>query len=54
EADGLYHAELYVSRPENIAREMPLGSVLSVTNGASRPFGRRFHMLDNSDVKLIP
>ena len=54
EADGLYHAELYVSRPERVAREMPLGSVLSVTSGASRPFGRRYRLLDDTDVKLIP
>ncbi len=54
EADGLYHAELYVSRPADIVRDFPLGSVLSITSGASRPFGRRFHMLNNSDVKLIP
>lgn len=54
EADGLYHAELYVSRPENVSREMPLGSVLSVTSGASRPFGRRYRLLDDTRVKLIP
>ena len=54
EAEGLYHAELYVSRPAGIARDVPLGSALSITSGGGRPFGRRFRMLDNTDVKLIP
>lgn len=53
ETDGLYHAELYVSRPVGIARDVPLGSALSITSGAGRPFGRRFRMLDATDVKLI-
>lgn len=54
EADGLYHAELYVSRPESVARDMPLTSVLSITSGASRPFGRRFRFVDGGSVKLVP
>jgi SAM-dependent methyltransferase len=54
EADGLYHAELYVSRPEAVVRDMPLTSVLSITSGASRPFGRRFRFVDGGSVKLVP
>jgi len=54
EADGLYHAELFVSRPADVARDTPLGAVLSITSGAGRSFGRRFRLLDGADVKLVP
>jgi hypothetical protein len=42
EADGLLHAELYVSRPVEIAHAAPLNEIVSVTSGASRDYGRRF------------
>lgn len=42
EADGLLHAELYVSRPVEVAQLAPLSEIISVTSGASRDYGRRF------------
>jgi hypothetical protein len=42
EADGLLHAELYVSRPAEVVQTMPLNEIVSVTSGASRDYGRRF------------
>jgi SAM-dependent methyltransferase len=42
EADGLFHAELFVSRPEAEARDNPLSEIVSVTSGESRRYGRRY------------
>jgi SAM-dependent methyltransferase len=42
EADGLFHAELFVSRPEAEARDSPLSEIVSVTSGESRRYGRRY------------
>lgn len=42
EADGLLHAELYISRPAKEARETPLADLVSVTSGGSRKYGRRY------------
>lgn len=48
-------ADLVARLPlETIAREVPLASVLSVTSGAGRPFGRRYRLLDDTRAKLIP
>jgi len=53
EADGLLHAELYVSRPPEDVRDLPLGHILSVTSGANRHYGRRFRYISQRDVKLM-
>jgi len=42
EADGLFHAELYVSRPSAEAEQCRLGELVSVTSGAGRRYGRRY------------
>ena len=42
EADGLFHAELYVSRPKEEAEQRRLGELISVTSGAGRRYGRRY------------
>src|SRR6218665_1799885 len=41
EADGLFVAELYVSRPEADARAAPLDDIVTVTSGRFRTFGSR-------------
>jgi hypothetical protein len=53
EAEGLLHAELYVSRPPEDVVATPLGRLLSVTSGASRPFGRRFNVIEGGTVTLV-
>lgn len=42
EADGLLHAELYVSRPTEETQETPLADLVLVTSGGSRKYGRRY------------
>jgi hypothetical protein len=42
EQDGLLHAELFVSRPEELVRTRPLRSIVSVVSGRHKRFGRRF------------
>lgn len=41
EADGLFHAELFCSRPEAETRAHPLNRMLSIASGANRNYGRR-------------
>jgi hypothetical protein len=38
EADGLYHAELYVSRPPAEVKRCPLNKLISVVSGANKPW----------------
>ncbi len=42
EADGLLHAELYVSRPTEEVQETSLADLVSVTSGGSRKYGQRY------------
>jgi hypothetical protein len=42
ETDGLFHAELFVSRPEVEVRDNPLSEIVSVTSGENRRYGRRY------------
>lgn len=44
EADGLFHAELYVSRPEAEMRAMPINRLVSVASGINRNYGRRLRL----------
>ena len=46
EADGLLHAELYVSRPEADVRVAPLGEVVTVASGRGRGFSSRYVLVD--------
>lgn len=42
EADGLFHAELFLSRPADDARRMPLDDVVTVASGRFRSFSARY------------
>lgn len=46
EADGLLHAELYVSRPEADIRVAPLDEVVTVASGRGRGFSPRYVLVD--------
>ncbi|MEJ2579982.1 MAG: hypothetical protein P8Z68_12980, partial [Kineosporiaceae bacterium] len=53
EADGLLHAELYVSRtPEQMA-ERPLGDLVSVTSGEAQTRGRRFKLVQDNRTEFV-
>lgn len=52
ETEGLFHAELYVSRPAADVAEMPLRDLVSVTSGANRRYGRRYSRTPDG-VKLM-
>ena len=53
ETEGLYHAELYVSRPQRDVEEQPLRELVSITSGAHRRYGRRFAKAPDGKVKLM-
>lgn len=53
EADGLFHAELYVSRPRKEAEQCRLSDLISVTSGAGRRYGRRYIRGEQGLVKLM-
>lgn len=54
EAEGLFHAELFVSRPAEAVERMPLGEIVSITRGASRAYGRRYRQIAQGEIKLMP
>lgn len=53
EADGLLHAELYVSRPAHWVERAPLHDIVSVTSGAGRRYGRRFARQGEARLSLV-
>jgi hypothetical protein len=53
EADGLFHAELYVSRPRAEAERCRLSDLISVTSGAGRRYGRRYVRGEQGQVRLM-
>jgi SAM-dependent methyltransferase len=53
EADGLLHAELFVTRPKESAERTPLAEIVSVTSGANRRYGRRFRRVDGAGTMLM-
>jgi hypothetical protein len=53
EAEGLLHAEFYLSRPEAEAVDAPLASIVSITSGANRSYGRRFRLAGDQRIRLI-
>jgi hypothetical protein len=53
EADGLLHAELFVTRPRELAERAPLSEIVSVTSGADRRYGRRFRRIDGAGTTLM-
>jgi len=42
ESEGLFHAELYLSRPEADVQALPLDQLVTVTSGRNRPVGPRY------------
>lgn len=46
EADGLFQAELFVSRPEEDAKAMPLDDIVTVTSGRFGNLGARYVQVD--------
>lgn len=42
ESEGLFHAELYVSRPEADVRAAPLEQIVTIASGRNRPVGTRY------------
>lgn len=42
EEEGLFHAELFVSRPDKLVKATPLAGVVNVVSGRHKGFGRRF------------
>lgn len=53
EAEGLLHAELFVSRPAAAVKRTPLAELVSITSGANRRYGRRFVQLDGARPMLV-
>ena len=42
ESEGLFHADLVLSRPEADARAAPLEDIVTVASGRGRPIGSRY------------
>jgi len=53
EADGLLHAELFISRPPEDVLNYPLSDLVSIISGEGRPFGRRYRQVTPDDIKLL-
>lgn len=49
EADGLFQAELFVSRPESDAKALPLDDIVTVTSGRCGSFGARYVQVGQKD-----
>jgi hypothetical protein len=49
EADGLFQADLFVSRPVADVRAVPLDEMVTVTSGRNRPIGTRFVQVDTAE-----
>jgi hypothetical protein len=52
EAEGLLHAELYLSRSPSDAKVMPLEQVASVTTGEHHAFGRRYRRVSDNALQF--
>jgi len=53
EADGLLHAELFVSRPADAVRSLPLRDLVSVTNGEHQTRGKRFKLVQDTRTEFV-
>jgi hypothetical protein len=53
EADGLLHAELFVSRPAGEVRDRPLGELVSITSGENQTRGRRFRLVEDARTEFV-
>ncbi len=57
ESEGLFHADLFLSRPEADARAAPLESIVTVASGRGRPIGPRYVHVEGAEglqVELEP
>lgn len=55
ESEGLFYAELYVSRPAQAAARAPLEEIVTVASGLNMPFGPRFLEVDRDGrAELAP
>ncbi len=53
EAEGRFHADLFVSRPAAEVRAMPLDKIVTVTSGRNRPVGARYVQVEtDSGVQI--
>lgn len=49
ESEGLFHADLMLSRPEADAKAAPLEDIVTVASGRGRPIGPRYVHVDGHD-----
>jgi SAM-dependent methyltransferase len=49
ESEGLFHADLILSRPEADARAVPLDNIVTVASGRGRPIAPRYVHVDGND-----
>lgn len=49
ETEGLFHADLILSRPEADARAMPLDDIVTVASGRGRPIAPRYVHVESDD-----
>jgi hypothetical protein len=53
ESEGLFHADLILSRPEADARAAPLKDIVTVASGRGRPIGPRYvHVAGNEGLQV--
>jgi hypothetical protein len=53
EAEGRFHAELFVSRPAAAVRAVPLGDIVTISSGRNRPVGPRYVQVDTENGMQI-
>jgi hypothetical protein len=53
EAEGRFHADLFVSRPAADVRAAPLGELVTVTSGRNRPVGARYVQVETDSGMQI-
>jgi SAM-dependent methyltransferase len=49
ESEGLFHADLILSRPEADARAAPLGDIVTVASGRGRPISPRYVYIESNE-----
>lgn len=54
ESQGLFHAELFVSRPAADVKASPLSTIVTACSGQQRPVGMRYVLVDDSgDTRVV-
>lgn len=54
EMDGLFHSELFLSRPPEDCAELPIEGLATVSSGICLSYGPRFRLGDDHVVRLSP